>query len=286
MSHTRQWLEEEGSEDSHGRALWALGTVVGSSDDPGRQSLAGVLFREALPAVSGFSSPRAWAYACLGIEQYLRSFEGDRGVQVMGKTIADRLLGLFRRTSGPEWPWCEDRVTYCNARLPQALIAAGSWLEDTEMVATGLRSLEWLMNVQQAEDGSFAPVGTNGFYERGREPAAFDQQPVDACASVSACMHAFRATGEHEWAKRARRAFTWFFGQNHLQQSLYDPLSGGCRDALHDDRVNENQGAESTLSFLMSLMDMRADEVRWSAMQASMDLPSEAAEVVAGKSWR
>jgi hypothetical protein len=267
MSHSRQWLEETGSEDSHGRTLWALGTVVGCSSDPGRHSLAGGLFHAALPAVSSFSSPRAWAFTLLGIEQYLRAFEGDRDVQAAGREIANRLLTLFRQTDQPEWPWCEDRVTYCNARLPQALIATGSWLGDEEMSATGIRSLEWLMTIQRTPDGYFAPVGTRGFFERGMTAAVFDQQPVDACATVSACMHAFRTTGDHRWAEHARGAFTWFLGQNQLQQPLYDALSGGCRDALHVDRVNENQGAESTLSFLLALMDMRADEVRWNAMQ-------------------
>ncbi|MGZ8850446.1 MAG: glycosyltransferase family 4 protein [Thermoanaerobaculia bacterium] len=267
MSHSRHWREEQGSEDSHGRALWALGTVVGCSADPGRLSLAGSLFHAALPAVSGFSSPRAWAFALLGIEQYLRAFEGDRNVQEAGRAIGDRLLGLFRRTDRPDWPWFETRVTYCNARLPQALIATGSWTGDAAMMATGLRSLEWLTTIQRTPDGYFAPVGTNGFFERGMTAAVFDQQPVEACATVSACMHAFRTTGDHVHAENARRAFTWFLGQNQLQQPLYDALSGGCRDALHADRVNENEGAESTLSFLLSLMEMRADEVRWNAMQ-------------------
>jgi glycosyltransferase involved in cell wall biosynthesis len=262
MSHSRAWREEQGSEDSHGRALWALGTVVGCSADPGRHSLAGALFHAALPAVSTFSSPRAWAFALLGIEQYLHAFEGDRNVQASGRAIAERLLGLFKRTDHPEWPWFENSVTYCNARLPQALIATASWTGDAEMSATGLRSLEWLTTIQRTAEGYFAPVGTNGFFERGATAAVFDQQPVDACATVSACMHAFRATGDHRWADQARRAFTWFLGQNQLHQALYDPLSGGCRDALHADRLNENQGAESTLSFLLALMDMRAFEMQ------------------------
>lgn len=275
MSFSRLWNEEQGSEDSHGRALWALGTVVGCSADPGRQSLAGALFHAALPAVSSFSSPRAWAYALLGIERYLHAFEGDRNVQASGRAIADRLLGLFRRTDRPDWPWCEDRVTYCNARLPQALIASGSWIGDASMTATGIRSLEWLMTIQQTADGYFAPIGTRGFFERGMEAATFDQQPVDACATVSACMQAFRATGDHHWGEHARQAFMWFLGQNQLHQPLYDPRTGGCRDALHADRVNENEGAESTLSFLLALMDMRADEVRWNAMQVPVAEPSD-----------
>jgi len=275
MSHSRFWQEEQGSEDSHGRALWALGTVVGCSADPGRHSLAGELFHAALPVVEGFSSPRAWAFALLGIEQYLRAFDGDRSVQAAGRAIAARLDGLFRRTNQPDWPWYENKVTYCNARLPQALIATGSWTGDAAMTATGIRSLEWLMTVQRTPEGYFAPVGTRGFFERGMTAAVFDQQPVDACATVSACMHAFRNTGDHRWAEHARRAFTWFLGQNQLQQALYDPLSGGCRDALHADRINENEGAESTLSFLLALMDMRADEVRWNAMQVPVSEPDE-----------
>lgn len=274
MSYARVWRNEAGSEDSHGRALWALGTVLGGSADPGRHSLAGQLFHAALPAVARFSSPRAWAYALLGIEQYLRVFEGDREVQASGREIGNRLLALFRRTDHPEWPWYENSVTYCNARLPQALIATGSWTGDAAMSAAGIRSLQWLTTIQKTPDGYFAPVGTNGFFERGMTAATFDQQPVEACATVSACMHAFRTTGEHVWAEHARRAFTWFLGQNQLQQPLYDPLSGGCRDALHVDRVNENQGAESTLSFLLALMEMRADEVRWNAMQIPIAEPA------------
>jgi glycosyltransferase involved in cell wall biosynthesis len=275
MTYSRMWAEKQGSEDSHGRAVWALGTVVGLSLDPGRHSLAGELFHAALPAVSAFSSPRAWAFALLGIEQYVHAFEGDRNVETAGRQIAERLLALFRRTDRPDWPWCEDRITYCNARLPQALIAAGGWLGDAGMVATGLQSLEWLMTIQRTPDGYFAPVGTNGFFDRGMTAAVFDQQPVEACATVSACMQAFRATGDHRWAEHARNAFTWFLGQNQLQQPLYDPLSGGCRDALHADRLNENEGAESTLSFLLALMDMRADEVRWNAMQIPVAQPAD-----------
>jgi hypothetical protein len=286
MSHSRAWLEEQGSEDSHGRALWALGAVVGCSADPGRQSLSGALFHAALGAVSSFSSPRAWAFALLGIEQYLRAFDGDRHVRAAGREIAERLFHLFRQTTKPDWPWCENRVTYCNARLPQALIATGAWTGDESMTATGIRSLEWLMTIQQTPDGYFAPIGTRGFFERGMTAAVFDQQPVDACATVSACMHAFRMTGDHRWSEHARRAFTWFLGQNQLQQALYDPLSGGCRDALHPDRLNENEGAESTLSFLLALMDMRADEVRWNAMQIPVSETFESLAVAGAEATR
>jgi glycosyltransferase involved in cell wall biosynthesis len=260
MSYSRRWLESYGSEDSHGRALWALGTVVGRSFDPGRQSLGGQLFHAALPTVSGFTSPRAWAYALLGIDEYLRAFEGDSNVQAVRKTLAERLIELFRKVSTNEWPWFEDRVTYCSTRLSQALLVSGSRMGNAEMTTAGSRSLEWLAEIQLSEDGYFAPIGSNGFYERGGRRASFDQQPVEAYAMVSACLEAERVTGDARWAEHARRAFSWFLGQNHLQRSLYDAATGGCRDGLHADRPNENQGAESTLSFLLALLEMRASD--------------------------
>jgi hypothetical protein len=231
---------------------------VGRSNDPGRESLAGELFHAALPAVSSFTSPRAWASALLGIDEYLNAFEGDSTVQLVRTTLAERLLGLFRATSAPDWPWFEDRVTYGNARLSQALLVSGSRMGRQEMKGVGLESLEWLNSIQRSEAGEFAPIGSNGFHARAGRKAAFDQQPLEACAMVSACLAAQRTSGDAHWGEHARRAFRWFLGWNHLQQPLYDASTGGCRDGLHADRLNENQGAESTLSFLLALLEMRS----------------------------
>ena len=258
LSYSRQWVEPTGSEDSHARALWALGAVVGRAGDPGRHSLAGDLFHSALPAVAAFTSPRAWSYVLLGIDEYLRAFQGDSGVEALRASLAERLLALYERTSRPGWPWFEDSVTYCNARLSQALIVSGSRMNRKDMSDAGSRSLEWLISLQSSPDGHFAAIGSNGFYQRGASPAAFDQQPVEACATASACLEAYRASDDSRWADRGRQAFSWFLGQNHLQQWLYDASTGGCRDGLHPDRVNRNQGAEATLSFLLALFEMRA----------------------------
>jgi glycosyltransferase involved in cell wall biosynthesis len=257
LSYSRQWAKEPGSEDSHGRAIWSLGTVIGRSEDPGRRGLATQLFHAALPETLAFTSPRAWAYTLLGIGEYLRSREGDGTVQSTGQLLAQRLLDLFRRCARKDWPWFEDRLTYCNARLPHALVVSAGWLQNAEMLTSGLRSLEWLAATQRTNAGLFAPIGSNGFFVRGDPKASFDQQPVEACGMVSACLEAQRVTGEHAWAVRARQAFDWFLGQNQLDQWLYDAGTGGCRDGLHPERPNENQGAESTLSFLMALMEMR-----------------------------
>jgi glycosyltransferase involved in cell wall biosynthesis len=258
MSYTRQWTEACGSEDSHGRALWALGAVVGRSHDPGTRTLGADLFHAALPAVSALTSPRAWSYALLGMDDYLRAFEGDRGVETLRTALAERLLALYQRTAGREWPWFEERVTYCNARLSQALIVSGARMGHEPMIAAGIASLNWLLSIQSSAQGNFAPIGSNGFFERGGTTALFDQQPVEACTIVSASLEAHRVTGDPCWSEHARLAFNWFLGQNDLHVSLYDASTGGCRDGLHADRANENQGAESTVSFLLALLEMRS----------------------------
>jgi glycosyltransferase involved in cell wall biosynthesis len=257
FSYARHWLEPCGSQDSHGRALWALGAVVGRARDPGRYSLAGDLFHLALPAVNTFTSPRAWAYALLGIDEYLRAFQGDSTVEARRVELAERLLGLFQRTSRPDWPWFEDSVTYCNGRLSQALIVSGARMAKPDMIEAGMRSLDWLVSLQSSSDKQFAAIGSNGFYERGASPAAFDQQPVEACATASACLDAYRVHHDSRWLMHGRWAFNWFIGENHLQHWLFDPSTGGCRDGLHVDRPNQNQGAEATLSFLLALHELR-----------------------------
>lgn len=275
LSYSRQWLESCGSEDSHGRALWALGTVIGRAGEPGRQSLAGDLFHAALPAVSAFTSPRAWAYTLLGIDEYLRAFQGDTTAETRCREFANRLLGLFQRTSRPDWPWFEDSVTYCNGRLSHALVVCGDRLRRPDMVDAGMRSLDWLLSVQSSPERQFAAIGSTGFYERGATPARFDQQPVEACATVSACLAAYRVHGDRRWLRQARWAFDWFLGENHLQHWLFDSATGGCRDGLHAGRPNQNQGAEATLSFQLALHELTA----MTALEES-GLPASAREVV------
>jgi glycosyltransferase involved in cell wall biosynthesis len=260
LSYSRQWTEALGSEDSHGRGLWALGAVVGRAGDPGRHSLAGELFHAALPAVRSFSSPRAWAYALLGIEDYLGAFQGDKAVEDVREQLAAMLFGLYQRTSRADWPWFEPSVTYGNARLSQALIASGFRMHRPDMVAAGLHSLDWLVSLQRSGNGDFAPIGCNGFYPNGGVRATFDQQPVEACTVISACLAAARVSGDGRWRERAGRTFDWFLGRNDLQQWLYDPATGGCLDGLHPDRPNRNQGAEAVLSLLLALCELRSDD--------------------------
>jgi glycosyltransferase involved in cell wall biosynthesis len=258
LSYERQWQEAEGSEDSHGRALWGLGTVLGRSKDAGLRGAAGRMFELAVPAALEFKSPRACAFALLGVLEYLDSFPGDRAALSASDDLANRLLNFYRATRSDDWKWFEDGLAYSNGRLPQALLRAGVRAGNEEMVAAGLEALDWLVALQRCEvKGHFVPIGTQGFYSKTTERARFDQQPVEACAVVSACLQAYRATGKGRWRKEAWSAFNWFLGDNDLQIALYDSTTGGCRDGLHPDRANENQGGESTLSFLMALLEMR-----------------------------
>ncbi len=259
LRYDRRWNEPIGSEDSHGRALWALGTVLGRSQDQGLRGAAGRLFEFSLPAAVEFSSPRAWAYTLLGIQEYLDSYPGDRDAQKVRSSLSRRLLEMYESIRRPDWKWFENVLAYGNARLPQALLLVGSACSDDRMVSAGLESLDWLSTEQHCEiNRHFVPIGSQGFYRQDGEKSRFDQQPLEAAGAVSACLQAYRVTGDSRWRGEAWSAFNWFLGDNDLQLPLYDSVTGGCRDGLHPDRANENQGAESTLSFLMALLEMRS----------------------------
>lgn len=260
MDYQRNWLENSGSDDSHGRALLALGTVLNHSNAQALKGMAGWLFEQTLPAILLTTSPRAWAFALLGIYEYLQKFSGDRRTNQVRDELAGRLLKLYQNNRSEEWRWYEKELSYCNAVLPHALLICGKSIPNKDMTDAGLESLIWVTDLQHADADHFVPIGSNGFYKKGGERARFDQQPVEAQAMVSACLEAFRITDDKRWNKEARRAFDWFLGRNDLNLSAYDPTTGGCRDGLHSDRLNENQGSESTLAFLQSLLELRLAE--------------------------
>jgi glycosyltransferase involved in cell wall biosynthesis len=260
LSFDRRWLDDIGSEDSHGRALWALGAVVAHSNHRGLRGLAGHLFALGLPATESCTSPRAWAFLLLAVRDYLSCLPGDRAAQQVRCMMGERLMDLYRANSSTDWPWFEDILSYDNATLPYALLTCGTYLRRCDMTEAALRSLSWLVQTQRAAEGHFVPIGSEGFYPRGGQRARFDQQPIEAHATVAASLEAHRMTGDPRWRTEARRAFEWFLGRNDLRLSLYDSSTGGCRDGLHPNRANENQGAESTLAFLLSLLEIQLSE--------------------------
>ena len=255
MSYDRCWLEETGSEDSHGRALWGLGVAATLGRNNGQLSHAADLFQRALPAVENFTSPRAVAFTVIGIHAFLPGNRDNIQVETLCRILSDKLMQWFRNLSSQDWPWCEETLTYDNARLPQALLLSGQWLGNEEMLQTAMHALTWLKEIQHDETGCFfAAIGNHGWFSRGRDKAQFDQQPIEAAAMLDACIEAFNFTRDEEWITYAYRCLNWYQGDNELNISLYDHATGGCRDGLQAHSVNENQGAESTLCWLMALL--------------------------------
>ena len=271
MNYDRSWSDAIGSEDSHARALWGLGMAVALCPHESMIALATKLFLKGLPTVVNFSSPRAWAFGIVGIHAYLRRFGGDSDARRYRAQLTDRMVKHFTEHVTDEWPWCEDVVTYANAKLPHAMLMSGKWLNRGDIIDIGKKALQWLIDVQTNEDGMLSIIGTEGWYVRGGQKAQFDQQPIEAQALIDACIEAYRVTREKHWLDHARKAFNWFLGDNDLRTPMYDFTTGGCRDGLHGDRVNENQGAESTLAWLLSLLSMHDLEME----QTLGELPAD-----------
>lgn len=260
MGFDRHWLEDYGSEDSHGRTLWALGMTAAESPDTELAQWAANLFSWAFETVAIFSSPRAWAFALLGLHGYSARRPFDHKARHIGLLLAERLQGLLRASRRDDWVWFESRLTYDNARLCEAVIRTGRDAGLPDLEEAGLTSLRWLIARQTAPAGHFRPVGSDGFLQSACEPQAFDQQPLEASATVAACLAASAGDPDPFWHQEAARAFAWFGGANDLGIALVDPATGSCRDGLHRDRANENRGAESLLSYLMALTDMNRFE--------------------------
>jgi hypothetical protein len=257
MSFGRAWLEESGSEDSHGRALWALGECARSDMSPSRRLWAAGLFNEALPSVEEFSSPRAWAFSLLGLHAYCGVVPNNAVAARLRGSLADRLMSVLASVETEKWIWYEEGLAYDNARLPQALLLTGTATGTPACTRAGMRSLRWLVIQQTGASGVFRPVGTHGFGDKRAAPRLFDQQPLEAAATISACLAAWRTDGDPKWKSEALHVFSWFLGNNDLSLPLIDLETGSCRDGLHPDRVNENRGGESVVSYLLSLAEIR-----------------------------
>jgi hypothetical protein len=256
MTYSRQWTEAVGSEDAHGRALWCLGKVVALLDNPGHLAMSTTLFKKALHAVEDFASPRAIAFSLVGMHAYLENFSGDSDVRRIRKVLAERLFTQFKNNATDNWPWLENALNYANGKLPHVLLLSGRRLQRNDMIDMGLISLKWLLTIQ-TEDRHFVPIGSNGWYEKGGLKARFDQQPIEANAMVEACVEAFNITRDKAWFDSAVMCFNWFLGHNDLNLPLYDPITGGCRDGLMADGINQNEGAESSLAWLLSMITLQ-----------------------------
>jgi glycosyltransferase involved in cell wall biosynthesis len=274
LSYEKKWIEEKGSEGSIGRAIWALGTIINRSQNQQLQNWAADIFIRAITNVEHFTSPRAWAFLLIGITEYLSKFSGYRVVNQLRDELEKRLINLFKIVSSDDWKWFENYLTYSNAKLSLGLIVSGMNFGNQEALDIGLDSLRWLCDVQKSASGNFVPIGNDGFYHRGHKRALYDQQPIEAFSTVAASLKAYEATKDSIWLKEARLAFEWFLGRNDNQIALVEHNSGACRDGLHIDRVNSNMGAESTLSYLLSLTLMHL----YSDSNSSIEIDTDKSE--------
>jgi glycosyltransferase involved in cell wall biosynthesis len=271
MGYDRRWLEEVGSEDSHGRAVWGLGDAVALAESADIRDAARAVFEKALPALTEFTFPRTWSFALGGIHAYLTRYSGDSEVRRVREALADKLLEKYKQNATDEWPWIEDRLTYANGKIAQTLILCGRHMDGAEMLQAGLRSLEWLMTVQTDPKGHFVPVGNNGWYPRGGTKARFDQQPIEALDMIEACREAYDATNDSKWISHAQRCLEWFLGRNDLNAPLYNHKTGGCCDGLNADGPNRNQGAESTLVCFLSMLHLNRMRSSQIAVEAAAE---------------
>ncbi|MEM1445029.1 MAG: hypothetical protein AAGF84_03170 [Planctomycetota bacterium] len=275
MGFNRAWLEDQGSEDSQGRALWALGEAVRHGPTPNVRDLAAEVYARSLPGVAAVTWPRSWAFAILGLVRYLEAQPDHEPTRLVLQDFATRLADALRHHRQDDWPWWETMVTYDNAKLPHALLLAGQALGDASMCADALISLTWLVDQQTTTDPAtgathLSVIGNHGWLKRDGDTvtkAAFDQQPLEAYALVDACLDAARHTaGEpdtaKQWEAHAWRCFGWYVGRNDAAVNLIDPHTGGCRDGLKADGVNRNQGAESTLAYLLAVLELHLYERR------------------------
>nr|WP_320015521.1 glycosyltransferase family 4 protein [uncultured Desulfobacter sp.] len=271
MGYDRCWLEDVGSEDSHGRAIWGLGEAVALAELVDIRDAARAVFEKALPALVDFTFPKTWSFALGGIHAYLSRYSGDSEVRRIRETLADKLFEKYKQNASEEWPWIEDRLTYANGKIPQALILCGRHMGHTEMLQAGLRSLEWLMTVQTDPKGHFVPVGNNGWYSNRGTKARFDQQPIEALDMIEACREAYDATNDSKWVSHAQRCLDWFLGRNDLNAPLYNHKTGGCCDGLNADGPNRNQGAESTLACFLSMLHLNRMRSSQIALEAAAE---------------
>jgi glycosyltransferase involved in cell wall biosynthesis len=256
MSYDRRWLEEIGSDDSHGRSIWGLGVAIQHAPHDSIRNMAVRLFLDGLTVVENFKSPRSWAFVIIGLHAYMEVFGGDTTARRLRTLFAEKLFRLFQEGSHVDWLWCEDTLTYANAKLPHALILAGQWIPSPEMFKMGIDALTWLLEKQHAPEGHLSVIGNLNWHSREGLTSNFDQQPIEVMGLIGACAAAFRATGEIKWLDQGHRCLSWFLGNNDLNEQIYDFKTGGCCDGIQPTGVNANQGAESTLSWLISLLSM------------------------------
>jgi glycosyltransferase involved in cell wall biosynthesis len=255
MSYERSWLEARGSEDSTGRSIWSVATTAALADDPSQRRWAAALMEQILRRPGDQIAPRATAFLLLGLCTMMEAGWGEDHIRNAVRHKAAQIVDMLRARKARGLPWFEDHLSYDNARLSEAVIRAGVALRDNGMVADGVESLDWLCRRQTGPLGHFLPVATVDFGRPLEARSLFDQQPIEAAATVDACEAAWSATGDRRWVEEAERAYAWFHGANTLGVALAVG-EGDCYDGLTWAGANENRGAESILSLQLAACTM------------------------------
>ncbi|QDU34447.1 Glucose--fructose oxidoreductase precursor [Poriferisphaera corsica] len=256
MGYDRHWLEDIGSTDSQGRTIWALGLTVHHAPNDIIRELAEQLLFKSYQAASHFKFIRSQTFSLIGLQEYLSYNPDHKEIRELRDVIANRLFDRYKENATQDWPWWENTVTYDNAKLPHALLICGKDMRRDDMVEAALTSLEWLYEVQLADDGHLSIIGNDGWLQKGHTKAMFDQQPLEAYAMIHGCLTAAAMTKDSKWAKYAWNCFSWFTGRNDTGIPLYHPDTGGCQDGLEASGPNKNQGAESSLAYLLSVLEL------------------------------
>ena len=256
MNYSRQFKEKEGSEDCFGRCLWALGYINASDAMPiGIKEASNGAFQRALPAIQTLEWSRGQAYALIGL-----GFVNSPGVDERIADLADLLVGRFEHAAeGKDWQWFEETITYDNAVLPWALFVAYRRTKQERFLRVAKESLAFIDRVN-FRDGYFRSVGCNGWWMRGAEIAQYDEQPLEACTAALAHLAAHEATGDATMLKLARKCVSWYAGENSRHESLIDPETGGCRDGITSGGLNQNQGAESIVGYVIANLALMSRE--------------------------
>ncbi len=255
LGYDRRFLDEVGSDDSMGRTLWACGSVINSNLDKEKKLIAKEIFDKALPYSITSTSLRAKAFTILGLSQYQSVYPKDQALSMNMMQLIKQLLKLYEKRASVEWPWFEVYITYCNARLPQALFEAYEHIKNEKFVQVAKDSFNFILKIQM-NNNMFTPIGNKGWYKKGGQIAFYDQQSVEASCMTETALAAFRATHSNNFINSAQTVFEWFLGKNIKGLPVYNPITGGCYDGITPEGLNLNQGAEATITYLLARLDL------------------------------
>jgi len=248
-------------EDVQGRAIWALGTIAARDNIPKKIRVgAHKLFKKAIPLLANLSSPRAIAFSLTGLHTYLSKVQDNRLTQIFAE-LSEKQIDYYKATGAKDWQWFEDNLTYSNSKLPESLYYAYDLTHKKRYLTVAERTLDFLSQITFEPD-YYSPIGQNGWYFRNKKRAYYDQQPEDTTSMIQAKLTAYKMTKDRRHLKDAIKAFEWFLGKNHLSQTVYDEVTGGCQDGVGEHAINLNQGAESTISYLLARLAFEDPEIK------------------------